>query len=257
MHRSARYLFLALVVCLLAHSVSSAQEDLAITIEPYTGPPVFLPEGEAPPKPRVVQDRGKKAETYKTGEKRIEREVAKYSDDSFVANGMYREYFKSGQVFVSGQFKYGKRDGEWVFYHENGELAKKVSYVNGQPDGVVETRDEKGALQARREYQGGKRAATWLIYAPGGEQVIREEHYVDGKPDGLWKNWFADGQLQRESPFKAGVREGVAKEWSEEGKLLAEVSFAGGKRDGVSTRWMDDGSKVVRRFKEGKLTLGE
>lgn len=231
-------------------------QDKSSTVEAYTGPPILLPEPEAPPAPRIVEQRVKKVEKFDNGEPRIIREVARYSDDSMVGNGSYKEYYQSGQLFVSGAYKLGLRVGDWTYHHNSGEEAKKVTYVDGKPDGKVEVRRADGTLQAQEEYKNGKRHGTWISYDATGEQKLRESIYDDGKPDGVWKSWYPNGQQQREITFAGGTQNGQATEWDKEGVKRGEATFVDGKRDGETTEWRPDGSVIKRTFKAGKLVTG-
>src|SRR4051812_49354817 len=87
-----------LIVCLGLASISNAQsgrdssagmpED-GVKIEPYKGPPILLDE----PEQVAVQTKIVNTQTIpeKLGDGKVEREVARYSDNSFAANGFYRE----------------------------------------------------------------------------------------------------------------------------------------------------------------------
>ncbi|QDU90767.1 MORN repeat variant [Pirellulimonas nuda] len=227
-------------------------------IEPYTGPPVFLNEGETPPPPALVETK-LQSDKYENGKPRLEREVSRYSDDSFESNGVYREYFENGQLFTEGRFTKNDPVGEWVFYHENGEVAKKVTYVDGKPDGVIETLDPQGRVLSHGEYAVGKRKGDWVTYAPSDDESaelvkVREEHYADGKPTGVWKTWRVDGSPAQETPFEDGVLNGVATEWDEAGDKRAEITFVAGKRDGLTRVWRADGKVVEQTFDDGRLT---
>ena len=245
---------LAVSLALLAASPTLAQQrgTKRVKIEPYTGPAVFLAEPEEAPDPRFVENRVSK-ETYEDGTVRVERSVSRYSDDSFVSEGPYSEYYQSGQLFVEGTYRNGAPNGEWTYYHPSGEIAKRVTFKAGQPEGVVESRRPDGTLIARREYLGGKRHGEWKNYAENGEQLRLESSYKAGVPDGVWKTWFPNGQLRRDMTFKEGRRDGVTKEWYESGAKRAEVSFSAGLRDGPSIRWTADGKKTEQVFRGGKL----
>ena len=241
-----------------AQSVLAQDDDAAgVKIEPYTGEPILLEEPEAPPEPRIVEPRVKKTTKFEDGSPRIEREVARYSDDSFVSNGSYKEFYQSGQVFVEGNFELGTRVDVWTYYHENGKVAKKVSYKDGVPEGEVQILRDDGTLKAKRLYKAGKRHGDWLAYDDTGEQVLREQHYVDGKPDGVWKQWYESGKPWRETPFKDGKRHGQATEWREDGSKRAEVNFKEGLRDGLTISWSASGEKVEQRFEAGKRILDD
>ncbi|MEM1305075.1 MAG: toxin-antitoxin system YwqK family antitoxin [Planctomycetota bacterium] len=241
-------------VVAVSASVAAAQprDGEELKIERYTGPAIFLPEPDAPPPPRAVETRTDSSK-YDDGTPRIERTVTRYSDDSFVSNGSFREYYQSGQLFVAGEFSAGLPAGEWTYYHATGEVSKKVTFERGQPSGVVTVLRADGTVAARRQFAAGKRTGVWRVYSEDGERVVQEQPYVDGKLDGAFKVWYDDGTLHRELNYKAGLRDGVSAEWDESGKKVAEVNFKAGLRDGSSIRWSPKGDKTERQYKGGKV----
>ena len=46
-------------------------------------------------------------------------------------DGLWVYYHDNGKLWKSGTFKDGKEDGPFVFYHENGQLWKKGTYKDG------------------------------------------------------------------------------------------------------------------------------
>lgn len=224
----------------------------SVTIEPYTGPPIYLPEGEAPPPPTEVESRVVKENFPGTETVRFERRVVKFSDDSIVSDGPHKEFFSNGQLYVEGEFNKGKAVGKWVFHHPTGKVAKEVTYKDGRPEGEVKLFNEEGKLIARREYAAGLRSGTWETYSEDGEQKLREETYKDGKADGPFRTWYTNGQLRQETTFVAGKIEGLATEWTRVGDKRAEVNFKNGLKDGMSKLWQADGKVVEQNFAEGK-----
>lgn len=247
-------------------------------VEPYTGPPIFLPDPPAAVPPQPVEQRmvidfypGKDGKPHEaisltmveargfepTGpddrQAHVQRTVVRMSDGSFQNNGLYREYYRNGQVFVEGRYDEDQRTGDWKFFHPNGNEAKTVTYEEGVPHGTIELRREDGTLQAKRQYDRGKRTGTWSTYAADGEQVLAEQLYVDGKLDGLAQAWHPNGQLRQQQPFANGVRNGTVIEWDENGKKIGEGNFVDGQREGVSRRWLEDGRVVEQVYEEGKV----
>lgn len=246
---------LILCVGLLASCSGSlfAQGGAEVAVEPYKGPAVYLPEPAAPPPASEVGGRETVTQKYEGTEQiHVERGVLKFSDDTFVNDGPYREFYADGQLFVEGEFERGKQVGEWTYNHPNGKLAKKVKYVDGAPDGVVEVYDPEGKLKAKRSYKAGKRDGAWVLYNVATGKPLREENFVDGERDGAWVSYFDDGSKQQEGTFARGKPEGIAKEWDREGKLRAEVNFVDGLRDGKTTIYTSDGKEVVQEFAKGK-----
>lgn len=222
------------------------------TIERYTGAPIFLEEPATPPPASLVEKRVD-SDKYPDGKVRYERQIARYSDDHFVADGFHREFYPNGQKFIEGQYKDGHREGEWTYWYDNGQVQRTIDYKNGQPDGSWEVHNQDGAVVAKRSFKDGKRDGTWVVYDETGKQPLREEVYADGKADGTWKVWFPSGQQQTEVSIKDGVRNGPFLEWGEKGNKLKELTFVDGKLDGTATLWGADGQKVVLEYDHGKL----
>jgi antitoxin component YwqK of YwqJK toxin-antitoxin module len=233
----------------------SAQER--VTIQPYNGPPIFLDEREVIVPPSMV-GREKITEKFDGSDKvRVEREVAKFSDNHYEPDGLYREYYPNGQTFAEGTFSRGRQQGEWTYYHENGKVNRKATYKDGQPDGAWEVYRADGTLAAKRAYDDGKRDGEWIVYNDKGDAPLREEHYADGKRDGVWKVWFPNGKLKQEIGFQAGVQHGKTAEWDENGKQRGEINYVDGKLHGTATLWTPDGRKVVQKYDAGRLVSEE
>ncbi len=241
---------------LLATPATAADADTQAAadsaVQPYTGPPVYLDEPETIVPPALVEHQ-KITDKYPGGEVRYERQIARFSDNHFEADGFYREYYRNGQLFAEGQYRRGRQNGEWTYYHENGQLDRKVTFEAGLPEGQVDVYRDDGTLSAKRSFANGKRSGEWTVYDDTGEMKLREEHYRDGKPDGQWQSWYPSGQLERQVPFKDGDRHGVANEWNEDGSPRAEVSYNNGKLDGVSKVWLSDGRTIVRTYDQSQL----
>ncbi|HVT27987.1 MAG TPA: hypothetical protein VHE81_08230, partial [Lacipirellulaceae bacterium] len=117
---------------LAADSGKSASTDVqqeSVKIKPYTGPPIFLPEPEhVNVEPSIVN---RETLRQKLGAGRLEQAVAHYSDNSYAADGPYREFYPNDKVFIDGQFRKGRQEGEWKYYFDNGKLNRKISFKDG------------------------------------------------------------------------------------------------------------------------------
>jgi antitoxin component YwqK of YwqJK toxin-antitoxin module len=231
---------------------SGATQD-GVKIEPYTGEPIYLPEPEQVAPPTIISHQTKR-EPYEDGKTiRIERELAIYSDNSFEADGIYREFYPNGKPFVEGHFREGLQDGEWTYWFENGQQNRKSSFNKGKLNGTWEVFRADGTLAAKRSFKDGQRDGEWINYDDSGKQKVAEEHYAAGKQDGVWKTWHPNGQLKQQAAFKQGKREGTGTEWNDKGEKRAEVNYSDGKLNGTLTRWFDDGRKIVQEYQDGQL----
>lgn len=56
--------------------------------------------------------------------------------------------------------------------------------------------------------------------------VIEEGYYYKGKPYGIWRSYWNDGELRCVAQFKDGKRTGVWKFYNNDGKLKQKVTYA-------------------------------
>ena len=75
----------------------------------------------------------------------------------------------------------------------------------------------------------------------------------DGNKDGLWTNWYMNGQKSSEVTYKDNELDGKYIEWYENGQKSSEVTYKDGEPHGDWTEWYDNG----RREREGIYKDGE
>ena len=107
-----------------------------------------------------------------------------YFNDSLYTGEVFY-HLPNGNMDFAGHVINGKVEGEWIHFHDNGEIRNTVSYVNGQAQGKD------------------------LSYFSDG--VLKEEkHYQNGKLNGVYKLWLDKDQLEKSGTFKDHKKHG---EW--------------------------------------------
>ena len=76
----------------------------------------------------------------------------------------------------------------------------------------------KDGLICMKRYNGNAQVDREICWYEGTDQKQSEKYWKDEKEDGVWKEWYKNGQLKRETHWKEGKAEGVSKEWDENGK---------------------------------------
>lgn len=74
--------------------------------------------------------------------------------------------------------------------------------------------------------------AGTLLYYPPVEEADRD----------TFRNYYPDYSIFQIIPLMDGKADGVAKEYSEDGKLISSVTYVDGVQDGEFTKYLDDGS---------------
>ena len=90
-----------------------------------------------------------------------------FAQEEKVKDGEFKTYWDDGKTLqVIGNYKDGKKDGEWVSYDYNGGVVEEINYKDGKLDG------------------------EWKWYNDGDYKIIRKRNYSEGKEvnDSLF--WF-------------------------------------------------------------------
>lgn len=140
--------------------------------------------------------------------------------------------------------KEGRRQGQWIDYHDNGKIKSKGSFVNGFPVGEFIYFTDKGVLYAKNVYSENKIDATTEIYSESGnvaakgfyknkkrygewqyfdEQgvTILIENYLNGVLDGRWVSYYKTGEPQFEGQYKNGIKVGKWVTYDPEGGVIS------------------------------------
>lgn len=221
--------FLALVLLLVPGSGLMAQE--------FGDTPIYLPEMPEAPPTTVARRRTVDAE-YDDGTLRNKIDIAVMSDDSVVNDGNFVEYYRNGNKYAEGQYDMGVLAGEWSYWHDNGQLCKKVTFKEGRPHGEWKVYREDGSLEASKSYQNGKRHGEWTLYYDDGETPKLKISYQEGKVHGTRVSYHPDGNKYQEIQFQEGKMHGKLTEWTEQGRKRAEAAFVNGQKQG-KTQYFD------------------
>jgi len=139
------------------------------------------------------------------------------------------------------------QQGEWSFWHPNGQLEARGGYTRDERDGPWTHWYEDGTLRMRGAYRGERQEGIWEFWHPNGQPSCRGEYRV-GREHGEWTFWHASGGVQQRGCFDAGRR---ALEWTEldaEERLVARGSYLDDQPVGVWTRVGADGAEALAEY---------
>ena len=123
-------------------------------------------------------------------------------------NGVYEWFHENGQVKKRINYRDGVVDGLVEWFSENGQLELKGNWKNGEPDGVREGYYNNGQLKIRRSYKKGiYKEGKWVqdydntsFWRNGNLQIISEVR--DGKYSNKWFDLYTDGKPISKEEFQ-------------------------------------------------------
>jgi antitoxin component YwqK of YwqJK toxin-antitoxin module len=165
--------------------------------------------------------------------------------------GPWKEYHPNGQIKSQGEYKDGKRIGEWVFYYPNGKLEQKGKYdKKGQAQGAWNWYYESGNLLREENYLNDVLDGATTEYDDAGK-IVTKGQYVDGQKEGVWE--YEMGDYKEVGNYKADRRDGEWKHFYTPGESIRfEGNFVDGNPDGKHVYYYPNG-KIKE---EGRYIVG-
>ncbi len=164
-------------------------------------------------------------------------------------DGVWKKYYSNSRIRYVGQFEHGKEVGVFKYfsasdsknpiiikkYHKNDDLADVQFFT---PSGVIES---EGMMR------GKNREGKWLFYHGNGKSVMSEENYKNGKLDGPYKTFFANGEPTEITSYKNGLQHGNYKKYSIKGFLYQDFNYANGKLNGMATYFSRKTGDIIKK----------
>ena len=186
--------------------------------------------------------------TYRMGRNSLVLELVKKIDEELTP---YIEYHPNGNVLVKGQRNSkGQREGIWEIFWENGNIHRRIPYVEGKEDGieewfypngniscrtpyvggevhgVQECFDEQGNITETRLWKDGKLIETtepeltpYIMYHNNGNVWIKGQRNSKGQEEGIWEEFCPNGNIKCRIPYKEDKRDGIMEWFDEQGNI--------------------------------------
>lgn len=173
--------------------------------------------------------------------------------------GTHRIYYIGGELETEKHVREGKFHGDYITYYRNGQVRSESHFEDG-----VHTKAEKwyfpdGSLWREITYQGRYRSIVSKkeMYSDGSVKYDNTGggQPIEGKPNGLLKEWYPDGSIESEKSYTDGVQDGPYKiYYKTSGQLWEEGKYKNGVLDGRFRKWWKNGEDAYDySYVDGKM----
>lgn len=161
-------------------------------------------------------------------------------------NGYNVFYHENGRISSEGNFKDGLPNGIWKSYYADGTLKSIGKKQVGLSDSVWTFYDYEGRKIKQFDYEADKKNGCAVFYDTLGN-VVREYFYINDVLQGDQFDYYATGELKKQTNFTDGKSVGVSLEFNTEGDVITEEVYDNG--------YLKD-RKEFNRFDEKGLKTG-
>ncbi len=132
-------------------------------------------------------------ETYKNGLLHGIRKVSKRNGELYYetvfenGTGLYRNYYREGQLLMEGKMESGQREGTWKYYNWDGFCIKIENYKRGMLDGNFQVLDTLGNTLYKTEFVNG--TGLYKSFTGDGKLLLEEGQMENGLRIGEWTEY--------------------------------------------------------------------
>jgi antitoxin component YwqK of YwqJK toxin-antitoxin module len=142
-----------------------------------------------------------------------------------IPNDYNKFYYENGNISSEGTMRDGQPDGYWKTYYENGVLKSEGNRVNFLLDSTWKFYDEEGGLVLLINYKEGQKNGLRTTFR---ESEIVTENFENDIKQGLTTYYFPDSTISKTTFYVDGREDGLSKEYGEDGRVVTLTVYKKG-----------------------------
>jgi len=154
----------------------------------------------------------------------------KFLGDITALEGEFLVWHENGQLAEKGEICNNLFEGYSHRWYKNGNKAFEVFYVNGVEHGIAKGYYENGILEYETEMQNGEKTGIVNTYFQNGNKCSSGTSFEERRVK-KFTSWYENGQIKEESNWMLGTLEGDFRTWNENGDLIEETIYVDGKEN--------------------------
>ena len=124
-----------------------------------------------------------------------------------------------GKVVATGAFEKGRRNGEWKFQSEAGNLEAITAFVKGEREGITKNYSKNGLINSISFYAKDTLQGRNEIFTDRGLKKIY--NYRNGNLNGPYKVFYSDGNILNQGFYDEDELEGDRITYSQSGQVMS------------------------------------
>jgi len=144
-------------------------------------------------------------------------------------NGVSKVFYRSGRMEREGYFKNGREIGKSKLFYNDGKIKGWSIYQNGLKNGPTELYYPNRRIKAKLNFQNGLPIGEQLMFYENGKPESKIRYDDDGIKNGPVSFYYESGRLKQQGIFVNGVLHGTVTSYYESGRVKQRKQFANGR----------------------------
>ena len=178
-----------------------------------------------------------------------------------LANGKYTEYYKNGKIKIQGNYKEGRRNGEFKTFLKNSKSAGSVIYKDGKiiKSTLIKSMKDNASFSPI-SYVNYDLDTSYSIGKVDFPNKLLKTYYMYNKKGVLNEDsikYYEEGNIQSIVPYKNNLVEGLIIRYYENGNIKEEVNYKNDKMNGEAKSYDENGKLNGRTIFKDDIKLEE
>ena len=147
---------------------------------------------------------------YKSGEVKSKFYCSEFNFDDISKSkffSKYNEFAKDGTSLCEGNFEFGNKTGQWLYYYDSKKLKSEINYANDTLNGKTVNYYDNGNIKSVGDYLKGQKNGKWIYYTESADKNY-EESYQNGKLSGSYVSYFDNKEIYQKGNLTDGFKDG-------------------------------------------------
>ena len=178
-----------------------------------------------------------------------------------LASGKYTEYYKNGKIKIQGNYKEGRRNGEFKTFLKNSKSAGSVIYKDGKiiKSTLIKSMKDNASFSPI-SYVNYDLDTSYSIGKVDFPNKLLKTYYMYNKKgvlNGDSIKYYEEGNIQSIVPYKNNLVEGLIIRYYENGNIKEEVNYKNDKMNGEAKSYDENGKLNGRTIFKDNIKLEE
>ena len=178
-----------------------------------------------------------------------------------LANGKYTEYYKNGKIKIQGNYKEGRRNGEFKTFLKNSKSAGSVIYKDGKiiKSTLIKSMKDNASFSpiSYVNYDLDTSYSIGKVDFPNKHLKTYYMYNKKGVLNGDSIKYYEEGNIQSIVPYKNNLVEGLIIRYYENGNIKEEVNYKNDKMNGEAKSYDENGKLNGRTIFKDDIKLEE
>ena len=178
-----------------------------------------------------------------------------------LANGKYTEYYKNGKIKIQGNYKEGRRNGDFKTFLKNSKSAGSVIYKDGKiiKSTLIKSMKDNASFSPI-SYVNYDLDTSYSIGKVDFPNKLLKTYYMYNKKgvlNGDSIKYYEEGNIQSIVPYKNNLIEGLVIRYYENENIKEEVNYKNDKMNGEAKSYDENGKLNGRTIFKDDIKLEE